>query len=129
MKSQDLKELLELERKFNHKLNEALSLTSELSEAVSREDHVSLRALISMRQKPLLELQEILSYIDLKRMELSSADAEQLTQLLSGTSAQTSEELPVATQIAANRRLADRLSDLDRKVSFSLCGEESFYKT
>jgi len=128
MTDQDLKELLELERKFNHKLNEALSVTTELAEAVSRQDHVSLRVLISMRQKPLLELQEISSYIDLKRMELSQADAQEFTHLLSGKPAEHPEEVPVADQIAANHRLAERLSELDRRVSYALCGEGSFYE-
>lgn len=128
MNVQDLHELLELEKKFYQKLNEALGLTSELAEAVTRQDPVSIRALIAMRQKPLLELQEISSYIDLKRVDLNKTDAAQFDGLLSGKHPQLPEEIPVADQIAANRRLVDRLTQLDRQISQTLCGEDSFYK-
>ena len=72
--TQTLAELLALQRKVLRKLNEALGITRELAEAVEREDQVSVRLLLSSRQMPLLELQELDAAMDLKRCELSGAD-------------------------------------------------------
>lgn len=128
MTVQDFQELLELEKKYYQKLSEVLSLTHELAEAASRHDQVSLRLLLSMRQKPLFELQEISSYIDLKRLDLTGEDVAQFDRLLSGENPESAEEVPVSEQITVNRRLANRLTELDRKLNQSLCGEQSFYK-
>jgi len=129
MDLQDLQELLVLEKKFYNKLNEAIDLSHQLAEAVFRQDQVSLRLLLSMRRKPLLELQEISSYIDLKRLDLNKTDAAQFDRLLSGSEPERSEEAPVAHQIILNRRLLGRLTELDRHISRSLCGEDSYYRT
>jgi hypothetical protein len=129
MTSQDFKELLVLEQKLYNKINEAIDLTHELAEAVSRQDQVSLRLLLSMRRKPLLELQEISSYIDLKRLDLNKTDAAEFDRLLSGSEPEHPEEVPVAHQIIQNRRLLGRLTELDHHISRSLCGEESYYRT
>ena len=72
--TQTLAELLALQRKMLRKLNEALGITRELAEAVEREDQVSVRLLLSSRQMPLLELQELDAAMDLKRCELNGAD-------------------------------------------------------
>ena len=127
MTVQNLNDLLELEKKFYHKLNETISLTHELTESLNRQDQTSLRMLLSMRQKPILELQEIANHIMLRRMELDHTDVLQFDRLLSGAKAETPEEVPVSEQILINQRLLQQLSKLDQKINQKLCGKNSIY--
>lgn len=129
MSEQEFNGLLALEKKFSHKLIEALSLTRDLAESVKRQDQVSIAMLLSMRQKTILELQEISHYIDLMRLELEPSMLPHFDALLSGATAQSPQELPLTECIASNQRLLRQLGTLDQTVSQKLCGEQSFYLT
>ncbi len=127
MSEQILQELLALEKKFFSKLSETLDISRELADAIDRQDQVTVTMLLSMRQKPLLELQEINSYIELKRHGLRPEEADRFEKLIVGAPAEHPAEIPLAEQVASNRRLLDRLTELDRQISQKLCGEQSFY--
>ena len=104
--TQTLAELLALQRKVLRKLNEALGITRELAEAVEREDQVSVRLLLSSRQMPLLELQELDAAMDLKRCELSGADEAAFDRLVTRRgAAEDPAEQELADQLARNRRV------------------------
>ena len=124
----DLEELLELEKRLYFKLSETMDLTRQMAEAIDRQDDTSLGLLLSMRQEPLLELQEIQSYIALTRVDLSPEDARLFDSLLGGEPAQSPDCAPVEAQIAANRRVLELLTELDRKLNRKLCGEQSCYE-
>ena len=126
--TQTLAELLALQRKVLRKLNEALGITRELAEAVEREDQVSVRLLLSSRQMPLLELQELDAAMDLKRCELSGADEAAFDRLVTRRgAAENPAEQELADQLARNRRVLEQLTELDRRVSEKLCRERSIY--
>ena len=126
--TQTLAELLALQRKALRKLNEALGITQELAEAVEREDQVSVRLLLSSRQMPLLELQELDAAMDLKRCELSGADEAAFDRLVTRRGpAEDPAEQELADQLARNRRVLEQLTALDRRVSEKLCRERSVY--
>lgn len=126
--TQTLAELLALQRKVLRKLNEALGITRELAEAVEREDQVSVRLLLSSRQMPLLELQELDAAMDLKRCELSGADEAAFDRLVTRRgAAEDPAEQELADQLARNRRVLEQLTELDRRVSEKLCRERSIY--
>lgn len=127
MTAQELNALLQLEKGIHQKLVEAIELTRDLAESVERQDQVSLQLFLSMRQRVLLEWQELHSNLDLMQMELSPMAAEQLQALHGGGQAQGPEEFPVADCIATNRRLLKQLAELDERVSRKLCGGKSFY--
>ena len=129
MRERDLKELAALQMRICAKLNETLGLSQELAEAVERQDQVSVKLLLSSRQKPILELQELYAAIKLKPCDLSGGDEEDFDRLVSGGAAETEEERPVAAQQAANQRLLERLIGLDRRLNEMLCKERSIYKT
>ena len=129
MRERDLKELAALQMRICAKLNETLGLSQELAEAVERQDQVSVKLLLSSRQKPILELQELYAAIKFKRCDLSGGDEEDFDRLVSGGAAETEEERPVAAQQAANQRLLERLIGLDRRLNEMLCKERSIYKT
>ena len=127
--TQTLAELLALQRKALRKLNEALGITRELAEAVEREDQVSVRLLLSSRQMPLLELQELDAAMDLKRCELSGADEAAFDRLVTRRgAAEDPAEQELAEQLARNRRVLEQLTQLDRRVSEKLCRERSIYR-
>ena len=127
--TQTLAELLALQRKALRKLNEALGITLELAEAVEREDQVSVRLLLSSRQMPLLELQELDAAMDLKRCELSGADEAAFDRLVTRRgAAEDPAEQELAEQLARNRRVLEQLTQLDRRVSEKLCRERSIYR-
>ena len=127
--TQTLAELLALQRKVLRKLNEALGITRELAEAVERVDQVSVRLLLSSRQMPLLELQELDAAMDLKRCELSGADEAAFDRLVTRRgAAEDPAEQELADQLARNRRVLEQLTQLDRRVSEKLCRERSIYR-
>lgn len=122
-----LQQLLELEKKLYRKLTETLTITQELADAVERQDQQSIQLLLAERQMPVLELQEIDSYVRLKRVELSHEDAARYDELMRGAPPQMEEERPLAEQLATNRRLHSRLVEVDQQVNRRLCGEKSSY--
>ncbi|MEI3361551.1 MAG: hypothetical protein V8R75_02680 [Oscillospiraceae bacterium] len=53
MQQNDLMDLLMLEKKIYNSLNEVQDLTRQLAEALDRQDQVSVRMLLTMRQEPI----------------------------------------------------------------------------
>ncbi len=127
MNESNLKELLELERKLYAKISETTDITQELSDGVERNDQVSVELFLAMRQRPILEMEEIRSRIELKRVELNPQDALRFDELLSGAPAENRDELPLTKQLSMNRRFLTRLTELDCLVSRKLCGNQSHY--
>lgn len=127
MQQSDLKDALALEKKLYAKLTEVLDATQQLAEAVDRQDPVSIRMLLSMRQSPIYELEEIRGQLELKECDLSKEDAAHYHQLLSGKIAPLMGEEALAQQVAANQRLLRRVVELDRSVNRRLAGERSCY--
>lgn len=128
MEIKDLEELLALEKKLYMKLNETTDLTRELAESVDRQDQVSVHMLLSLREKPVLELQEIEACIELKRVDLTARDAQRFDELLAGADGVGPDECDVATQVAINRRTLGRLVELDERINRKLCGRGSCYE-
>lgn len=126
MDTKDLEELLALEKKLYQKLSVVLDQTRQLSDAVDRHDQASLRMVLDMRQRSVLELQEVRAYLDLKRCDLSGGDAERFDRILAGTASGPG-EVPAAEQAASNHRLTRRLLELDQAVNRRLCGSRSCY--
>ena len=88
-----------------------------------------LRLLLSSRQMPLLELQELDAAMDLKRCELSGADEAAFDRLVTRRgAAEDPAEQELADQLARNRRVLEQLTQLDRRVSEKLCRERSIYR-
>lgn len=129
MQDRDLKELEALQKRIYAKLNETMSLSRELGEAVERQDQISVQMLLASRQKPILELQELYATMNLKRCDLTGADEEDFDRLTSGGEARTEAEEAVVQQRAMNQRLLERLVEVDRGINDALCKERSFYTT
>ena len=77
----DWLDLTVLERKKYNQLSEVMDLSRQLGEAMDRNDQVSLRMLISMRQEPILQLEELKRAIEIKRGSLAPEDQARVHRL------------------------------------------------
>lgn len=121
-------DLTVLDRKKYNYLTETLDLTRQLAEALDRNDQVSVRMLIAMRQDPIRQLQEVENSFQSRRRSLAEEDQERVGNLLSGEEPQGSEERVFLEQVQKTRRLLKRVLELDRTVSLRMAGENSYYK-
>lgn len=128
MTGSDWMDLTVLERKKYNYLNEVMDLTTQLAENLERNDQVSARIILAMRQDPILHLAEVDQACKLRREDLEPEDRERVAALLKGTEPRGSEERTFLEQAGRTRRLLERVVELDRRVSIRLAGEDSFYK-
>lgn len=127
MTKSDWLDLTVLERKKYNLLSEVMDLTRQLGEALDRNDDVSLRMLISMRQEPILQLEEVKKAAALKREGLSPEELERVSALAAGASPREGEEGSYFEEAGRCRRLLERVLELDRRLNRRLTGENSFY--
>lgn len=123
----DWLDLTVLERKKYNQLSEVMDLSQQLGEAMDRNDQVSLRMLLSLRQDPVLQLAELKQSIDAKRSSLTQEERERLAALEAGAEPLDEGEATYVTQAGAARRLWERVIELDRRLSGRLAGSDSFY--
>lgn len=121
-------DLTVLERKKYNYLSETLDLTGQLGEALDRNDQVSVRMLMAMRQDPILHLEEVNRLSLDRRDSLEEEDQERVSALLAGAEGRSNEERTFLEQAQKARRLLERVVELDRRISLRLAGEHSFYK-
>lgn len=124
----DWLDLTVLERKKYNHLSEVMDLSQQMGEALDRNDQVSLRMLLSLRQDPLLQLEELKRAVAIKLESLSPEERDRVSSLASGASPLEEGESAYASQAGSARRLLERVVELDRRISLRLAGENSFYK-
>ena len=123
----DWLDLTVLERKKYNQLSEVMDLSQQMAEALDRNDQVSVRMLLSMRQDPILQLEELKRAIQNKRDVLSPEDQSRLSALQGGAAPQGAEETAYAGQAGPARRLLERVIELDQRLNRRLAGKDSFY--
>jgi len=100
-------------------LTETYELTTQLSEAIDRMDRASVAMLLSMRQEPILGMQEIDRNLETLagRIENDERRASVLSLLKGDPPAEDSGEWEhkLAAQIAQNKRLLARLVQVDQR--------------
>ena len=117
-----------VEKNIYRSLTELEELTQELSEAVNRNDKVSIQMFLSMRKDPLEQLTKHQEALRRQRAGLPPEDARLLRALLEDhppPACAGSEEL--IRQAARNRTLLERIVRMDREISQHLAGRASFY--
>jgi len=110
------------------KLMEISDLTNQLAQAVERNDQVSVRMVLSMRQDPVKQAQELDERIQAYVLTLPEETAIRMNALLRGEKAKSPEEEALESQVARNRRLLEKITQLDRLLSLRLGGSKSFYR-
>lgn len=121
-------DLTVLERKKYNYLGEVMDLTEQMAQTLDRNDQVSVRMLLAMRQDPILHLEEVGRTGSARRGSLSEEDQERVSALLAGAEPHSNEERIFLDQVGKTRRLLERVMELDRRISIRLAGENSFYK-
>ncbi len=131
MDKEFLESLRMSKRKEYMKLTELSDLTEQLAEAVGRRDEVSTKMLITMRQQPLMELQEIEETIWQGLCQQEQEDAARLDTLMGGKGEVEppllEEEESLRDLCERNRRILDRVIQIDRRISTGMGGKRSFY--
>ncbi|MCI9555821.1 MAG: hypothetical protein HFF53_02610 [Lawsonibacter sp.] len=127
MTKSDWLDLTVLERqKYNH-LSELMDLTRQLGEAIDRGDEVSVRILVSMRNDPLVGLEELKKATQLRTEALSREERERVEELNSGASPEDENETLYVNQAGSARRLWERVVELDQRLNRRMAGDDSFY--
>ncbi len=128
MDSQVIAAALATERKCYAALTEVMELTQDLSDAVQRQDQVTVQMFLSMRQEPINQLKE---YRSLQRKRCASLPEEEsaaLWKVLTGKGGDGTDQLQELEKLVGqNQSLLERIQQADRQVSVSLGGKKSFY--
>ncbi|NBI66755.1 hypothetical protein D1646_07980 [Pseudoflavonifractor sp. 60] len=123
----DWLDLSVLERKKYNCLSEVMELSRQMGEALDRNDDVSVRMLLALRQDPILQLEELKQAIARKRDGLEPEEQDRLSALAAGASPKGESEESYTKQAGSARRLLERVVELDRRLSIRLGGKNSFY--
>lgn len=115
--------LVQLRKRYST-LTEVYDLTVQMGEALDRDDGQSFSMLLSMRQEPLLRMQELDQNI--RRIGETSASEIQgrWQSLQDGDAPHSADEDMVVKQMQQNKRLIDRLVPLDSRINQSLAGRK-----
>lgn len=109
-------------------LLEVSDLTRQLTEAVDRNDEVSVNMLLSMRETPVQKLHEAEQRLREYCMEMPEASAIRSRELLEGGEPQEREEETLYEKNASYRRLLSSVLEDDKQLSLRLGGQKSFYR-
>ena len=109
-------------------LNEVQELSCQLAEALDRDDQVTVRMVLAMRQEPIQKLKAAKCCLEEQRDTLPLAEGERLAQLLNGDAPEREDEKGLAEQVSANQRQLEKVLTLDRAINRKLTREKSIYK-
>ena len=123
----DWLELTVLERKKYNYLVELQDLTGQLAENLDRNDQVSVRMLVAMRQDPVRLLAEVDNSGKIRLAALSEEDRRRAGELLKEGQPRDDGERIFLEQAQKTRRLLEQVVAMDRRVSMKMAGENSFY--
>lgn len=124
----DWMDLTVLERKKYNSLSEVMDVSRQLSEVLDRNDDVSVRLLVAMREEPLLQLRELKQSEAYKLESLTAEERERVSALARGAEEpQGEDETMYHSQAGSVRRLLERVIELDERLNRRLAGKNSFY--
>lgn len=127
MDEQALKVAMSAEQKMYTALSEVMELTGELADAFQRQDQVSVQMFLGMRQEPIDRLESCKAMLERQCLQLPSEQRQILRGILQGQTpppqAQALGEL-----VQKNKRLLDRILEVDRRLNLRIGGENSFYR-
>lgn len=127
MDEQALKVAMSAEQKMYTALSEVMELTGELADAFQRQDQVSVQMFLGMRQEPIDRLESCKAMMERQCLQLPPEQRQILRGILQGQTpppqAQSLGEL-----VQKNKRLLDRILEVDRRLNLRIGGEHSFYR-
>lgn len=129
LSKQELDAALAAERAMYRALSEVQDITRELLDAVDRQDQVSVRLFLSMRQEQINQLRDQKELLKKQCGGLTKEEGDLLRQILSGKKPAGVEGEALSLQVERNRALLERTLQADKALSRRLAGRESFYQS
>ena len=129
LSKQELDAALAAERAMYRALSEVQDITRELLDAVDRQDQVSVRLFLSMRQEQINQLRDQKELLKKQCGGLPKEEGVLLRQILSGKKPAGVEGEALSLQVERNRALLERTLQADKALSRRLAGRESFYQS
>ena len=129
LSKQELDAALAAERAMYRALSEVQDITRELLDAVDRQDQVSVRLFLSMRQEQINQLRDQKELLKKQGGGLPKEEGDLLRQILSGKKPAGVEGEALSLQVERNRALLERTLQADKALSRRLAGRESFYQS
>ena len=120
-------ELTVLEKKKYNYLIEIEDLTKQMAQSLDRNDQVSTRMLVAMRQDPLRHLEEVDKGEKIRLSAFSQEERDRVRALRQGDPARDPDETVFQNQAGKTRRLLEQVVELDRRISLRMAGERSYY--
>lgn len=124
-KHEELIDALVQAKRLGNALDEVWDCSQQLAEAVDRNDQVSVRLVLSMREEPVIKVRQAdMALRSLRDSFPEQADQERFSRLLNGEEEGTGEEALLAKQMAQNRRSYQRMIDLERRLNKKVAREK-----
>ena len=128
MTEKTVMDALVLMKRTGNLLNDLEDLTRQLAECLDRNDQVSARMLVAMRQDPIRQLAEVDSSEKARLNALTEEDRNRAEALRRGEQSPGEDgERIFLEQAGKTRRLLEQVVELDRRTSVRMAGEQSFY--
>ena len=127
LSKQELDAALAAERAMYRALSEVQDITRELLDAVDRQDQVSVRLFLSMRQEQINQLRDQKELLKKQCGGLPKEEGDLLRQILSGKKPAGVEGEALSLQVERNRALLERTLQADKALS-GWRGESLFTK-
>ncbi|MFI3254333.1 MAG: hypothetical protein R3Y63_08375 [Eubacteriales bacterium] len=124
------KEILDihiLERKKFNLLREVLDLSKQIGESMDRNDKVSLRMLLGMRQEPIEKLEQLKEQFTKILTDLPQGESNHLRKILAGQTSSNKAEEGLKQQAIATGELLQQVLVLDERINRKIAGDQSVY--
>jgi GTP cyclohydrolase III len=123
-----LMDALVLSKRIGNLLHETMDLSQQLAQALDRNDSVTVRMIMNMREEPIGKLKT--ADQALRELQDSISDPEErkhLTALLRGEDSPQEKEHILASQSRSNARQLKQVLELDRRLNQKIAREKSVY--
>ena len=127
MDEQVLKVAMSAEQKMYTALSEVMELTGELADAFQRQDQVSVQMFLGMRQEPIDRLESCKAMLERQCLQLPPEQRQILRGILQGQT-RPPQAQALGESVQKNKRLLDRILEVDRQLNLRIGGEHSFYR-
>lgn len=134
MEREMLKEIVKRAGRKYSLMNEIYTNTSELGQALSKNDSVSVQLLLEMRQESIDKFEDCEKELKILMDSLNSEEQNLLEQLMkgeetTGTGEGMKAEERLLVELSRNlRQQVKKTVELDRQISLRVAGKDSFYQ-
>ncbi len=107
-------------------LNEVLDYSQQLGDALNRNDEVSMRLVLSMREEPIAKLKVADRALRRQRDAMPEGEEkERFISLLNGKPSSDPQENMLATRMEANQKLLERVVEIEKVLNRKIAREKS----